>query len=183
MEQNSAAEVRTCQVCKNSFSIEPDDLAFYERMKVPPPTFCPECRMVRRMNWRNERNFYKRQCAMCEKSILAMQAPEKPFTVYCRECWYSDKWDAMTYGRDYDFSKPFFAQFRELLEAVPEARPPATPSDPASRSGTSANGSARDGGSARILPAANTRPKRGPAADMRAKRARRSQTQRKSPSE
>jgi hypothetical protein len=40
-------------------------------------------------------------------------------TVYCQKCWWSDSWDAKSYGRDIDFSRPFFEQFRELLNEVP----------------------------------------------------------------
>ena len=70
------------------------------------------------------------------------------------------------------------ASLRELLEAVPRAGRPAAPSEPPR---ASTDDSARNGGSARILPTAGARPKRGPAADMRAKRAPRSGTSRKDP--
>ena len=33
-------ETRVCQNCKKDFVIEPDDFLFYEKMKVPAPTFC-----------------------------------------------------------------------------------------------------------------------------------------------
>jgi len=33
--------------------------------------------------------------------------------------WWSDQWDPKSYGRDYDFSKPFFEQWKVLFEAVP----------------------------------------------------------------
>jgi hypothetical protein len=48
-----------------------------------------------------------------------MYAPEQKLTVYCKECWYGDGWDALEYGKDYDWNRPFFVQFRELLETVP----------------------------------------------------------------
>jgi hypothetical protein len=48
-----------------------------------------------------------------------MFAPESPYKAYCFTCWWSDNWDGKTYGREYDFSKPFFEQFKELLLAVP----------------------------------------------------------------
>lgn len=48
-----------------------------------------------------------------------MYAPDKPFTVYCSKCWWGDNWDALAYGRDYDFSRPFFDQFYELMRSVP----------------------------------------------------------------
>ncbi len=48
-----------------------------------------------------------------------MYPPEAPYTVYCSECWWSDKWDPLDYGRDYDFSRPFFEQLNEHLHKVP----------------------------------------------------------------
>lgn len=48
-----------------------------------------------------------------------MFKPEVPFPVYCHECWWSDKWDSLKYGRDYDFSKNFFEQFALLQREVP----------------------------------------------------------------
>ncbi len=114
-------ETRNCQNCKNDFTIEPDDFSFYEKIKVPPPTFCPDCRFQRRLLFRNNRVFYRRECEMCKKSMLSIYSIDKPYTVYCRECWLSDKWDPMTYGRDYDFSRPFFEQFLELQKSVPRA--------------------------------------------------------------
>tara|TARA_Y100000310_G_scaffold278998_1_gene297864 strand:- start:2307 stop:3878 length:1572 start_codon:yes stop_codon:yes gene_type:complete len=51
--------------------------------------------------------------------MLAMYGPEKPFPVYCKDCWWSDKWDPTAYELAYDWEKPFFVQFRSLLEKVP----------------------------------------------------------------
>jgi hypothetical protein len=68
---------------------------------------------------RNERTFYKRKCDYCHSDIISMYPKESQFKVYCHDCWWSDKWDPMDYGRTYDFSKPFFAQFWELSIAVP----------------------------------------------------------------
>lgn len=112
-------ETRSCQNCKKDFVIEQADFDFYKKVDVPPPTFCPDCRLQRRMTWRNERALYKRQCDLCQKAIFAMYPAKTPFPVYCHDCWFSDKWDPMRYGRDYDFTRNFFAQFRDLLEVVP----------------------------------------------------------------
>ena len=40
-----------CQNCKKEFIIESEDFNFYEKMKVPAPTFCSDCRMMRRFVW------------------------------------------------------------------------------------------------------------------------------------
>jgi hypothetical protein len=114
-----SAETKNCQNCHKEFQIEPDDFTFYEKIGVPPPTWCPSCRNLRRMLWREERTLYRDICKLCGKAIITVHAPAGPFTVYCRECYKSDKWDPLAYGRDYDFSRPFFPQYRELIEAVP----------------------------------------------------------------
>ena len=115
----TTSQTKHCQNCKKEFVIEPDDFSFYEKIKVPPPTWCLECRLIRRFAWRNERSLYKRVCGLCKRSIVAMYHEEEPFPVYCHDCWYSDKWDSLSYGTQYDFSKPFFIQWKELFDRVP----------------------------------------------------------------
>ncbi|MEK7615747.1 MAG: hypothetical protein AAB420_00895 [Patescibacteria group bacterium] len=110
---------RQCKNCQQQFTIEPDDFSFYERIQVPPPTWCPDCRVMRRYAWRNDRNLYRRPCDLCGKSTVAMYSTNKPFKVYCQGCWWSDKWDASGFGRDYDPGRPFFEQFKELQRIVP----------------------------------------------------------------
>jgi hypothetical protein len=113
------SQTKQCQNCKNDFIIEPDDFSFYERIKVPAPTFCPDCRMIRRMTWRNERSLFKRNCDYTGNSIISMFHPEANVKVYDRNIWWSDKWDPTDYGMDYDFSRSFFEQYKELLLKVP----------------------------------------------------------------
>lgn len=108
-----------CQNCKGQFTVEPEDFSFYEKIKVPPPTFCPECRLKRRFMWRNERTFYKRNCDLCKKNIISTYDKDQPFPVYCQKCWWGDGWDPYKYGRDFNFNKPFFEQFKNLLNEVP----------------------------------------------------------------
>lgn len=115
------SETRNCQNCKSKFTIEPEDFNFYEKIHVPPPTFCPECRAIRRLMWRNERTLYHNTCAFSGKKIISMFAPETGLTVYDRDIWWGDQWDPFDYGKDYDFSKPFFIQYQELLARVPLA--------------------------------------------------------------
>ncbi len=113
------AETQPCQNCKNDFIIEPDDFGFYQKIKVPPPTFCPACRRQRRYAWRNTFNLYSRKCVFCDKSIVSIYSPDSLRVIYCNKCWWKDNWDPKSYGKDYDFSKNFFTQFNELLEKVP----------------------------------------------------------------
>lgn len=113
------SETKTCQNCKQNFVIEPEDFKFYDKIKVPPPTFCPECRFQRRLMFRNERALYKRKCNLCGKEIITVYSPDKPYKVYCSSCWWSDKWDGLEYGQEYDSSRNFFEQFRDLQQKIP----------------------------------------------------------------
>jgi uncharacterized protein YbaR (Trm112 family) len=113
------SETRICQNCKKQFTIEPDDFAFYEKIQVPSPNFCPDCRQQRRMSWRNDYNFYMRECALCKNRVLSIYSIDKPTPVYCPKCWWGDQWSAKDYGKSIDLDKPFFLQFKELLNKVP----------------------------------------------------------------
>lgn len=112
-------ETKICQNCKQEFTIEPEDFLFYQKIEVPAPTFCPDCRLQRRLSLANIFHLYKRICDLCKKASISRYSPEKPYIVYCPKCWWSDKWDALSYGRDYDFSRPFFEQFDELFREAP----------------------------------------------------------------
>lgn len=110
---------RICQNCGKEFVIEEEDFNFYKKIKVPPPTWCPECRSQRRLSFRNERFFYKRKCELCGKEIISTFSKDKPYKIFCSDCWHSDKWDPILFGKPYDFSRSFFEQFSELLSFVP----------------------------------------------------------------
>ncbi len=117
--------MKDCSQCKKEFEITPEDKAFYEKMNVLEPVMCPDCRQQHRAAWRNERTLYARPCDLCTKSTISIYSPEppegreQPFTVYCQECWWSDKWDPLSYGFAVDNAKPFFEQFKLLQYRVP----------------------------------------------------------------
>ncbi len=92
---------------------------FYKKIDVPPPTFCWRCRAIRRMGFRNMRHLYPRTCAATGKKIFTLMPPEAPMPVYDNRYWNSDNWDPLAYGKEYDFSRPFFDQIRDLYNAVP----------------------------------------------------------------
>src|SRR3989338_7644491 len=114
-----SSKLVNCQNCKSEFVIEPEDFAFYERISVPPPTFCPECRYIRRLLDRNEWSLYRRTCDFTGEDIISIYRSDTPFPVYKQEAWWSDKWDSTEYGQEIDFSRPFFEQFHELSLKVP----------------------------------------------------------------
>ena len=112
---------QSCKKCSQEFTLDQDDLGFYEKMKVPPPKVCPPCRFKMRCMFRNETTLYSgRKCALCGKGIISMYNPKSPYTIYCYDCFYSEKWDPKDYAMDYDENRPFLEQFKEFLIKVPK---------------------------------------------------------------
>lgn len=119
--------MKTCKRCGHEFLIEEQDLEFYKKVspkfdgktfEIPAPTLCADCRQQREIAFRNERNLYHRKCDKCHASIISMFHPNEKI-VYCSKCWWEDDFKPLSYGRDFDFSRPFFEQFSELMNEVP----------------------------------------------------------------
>lgn len=119
---------KPCCNCSSPFTITEADRHLLDKISpvlngkaypIPDPTLCPDCRRQRRLAFRNERSFHRRTCDFCKKQIIAVYPQESEYTVYCRECWWSDHWDPLSFGRPYDFNRPFFDQYFELCNAVP----------------------------------------------------------------
>lgn len=120
--------LQTCQVSKKQFTLSDEDIAFYDKVSpvingkkypIPLPTLSSEERLRRRWAFRNERSLYNNTCAKSGKAIVSIFPPSLPITVYEQQHWWNKDWDGTEYGRDFDFSRPFFDQFAELLRAVP----------------------------------------------------------------
>lgn len=109
-----------CQKCQQPFAITQRESDFHARLNVPSPTWCFECRLQRKMMFRNYQNLSRRECMNCGKSIISMFHAGSPATVWCTECFTADTWDAQQYAQDIDWSKPFLAQLKELYWQVPQ---------------------------------------------------------------
>lgn len=115
-----AVEQKKCAQCAADYFFDPEDIQFYDRMNVPPPKLCPDCRFKRRAQFRNERILYGRTCDKCKKSIISVYHSSSPYTVWCLDCFEADDWDPQSFALDYDSKKPFFEQFGELLIKMPK---------------------------------------------------------------
>ena len=115
------SETKICKNCHDEFTIEEDDFSFYEKMKVPPPGICPDCRFKQRALWRNETTLYSgRKCNLCGKNIVSIYNPKSRYTVYCHDCYFSDRWNPKNFGETYNPRQSFFEQLNNLLLKVPK---------------------------------------------------------------
>lgn len=108
-----------CKICGKTFIVEDFEKELLRKMEFPLPEFCPDDRLKIRLARRNERKLYKDVCDLSGKPMVSVYSPDKPYKVYSQESWWSDKWDPRDYGKDFDFSRPFFDQFYDLQLAVP----------------------------------------------------------------
>lgn len=108
-----------CQKCQVKFSIAPEDQELLKKLDLPDPAFCFHHWLQEKTCFRNERNLYRSKCLMCKKSILSMYSPNSWAQVYCRDCWWSDRWNALELGRKYDPQRSFFDQWAELIQSTP----------------------------------------------------------------
>jgi hypothetical protein len=108
-----------CKQCKSSFDITKADTLVHKKMNVPAPTLCPDCRQQRRIAFRNDQNYYKGVCHICKKNLITVYSPDKNIPVLCNECFWSDRFNPLEYGQDFDFSRPFFEQFAEMKAKAP----------------------------------------------------------------
>ncbi len=111
--------LQTCRLSGKQFLITDDDQIFYTKMNVPLPTICPDERRRHLLATRNLRNLYHRKCDLTGREMISNYASDSPHTVYYSDEWWSDKWDPLQYGREFDFSRLFFDQWKELYREVP----------------------------------------------------------------
>ena len=98
--------------------VEEADLAFYKKIAVPLPTFCPDCRFQRRCGHINVRNLYTRNISPTGK-VISMYSEDKNLQIIEDKEWWSDKYDPLKYGKEYNYQQSFFEQCHELMQQVP----------------------------------------------------------------
>jgi hypothetical protein len=109
----------SCSDCSNDFNISRWESNFLEKIDLPLPRRCPRCRSRRRLLHLNQIHLNKRTCDATNKLIFSHFSEKVVHPVYAPEYWHSDAYDGRAFGRDFDFSKPFFEQFRSLKDSVP----------------------------------------------------------------
>lgn len=122
-------EMKKCRLSWQEFFVTDRDLEFYDKISpvfngkkysIPSPTLCPEERMRRRLSFRNERKLYHGKCAKTWNQIISIYSHEKDYIVYDPKVWWGDDWNPHDFQAKFDFSRPFFPQFDELLKKTPK---------------------------------------------------------------
>lgn len=117
-----------CRQCGVGFVTDAKDFELYEKItpifdgkkySILKPEYCPDCRQMHRLAFRNESSLYKRKCDLTGEAMVSTYPENSPFKIYSQKAFWSDDWNALDYGREFDFNKPFFEQFADLMKVVP----------------------------------------------------------------
>ena len=126
---DNIVEEKKCVQCGGWYNILEEDRDFYKKIspsfgwntfEIPFPKMCPDCRTQRRLAVRNERNLYTRKCDKTWENIISIYSPDKSCIVYNQSYWWSDEFDGVDFGIEYDNSTPFFENFKKLDLLVPK---------------------------------------------------------------
>lgn len=121
---------KICSISQKPFTISEFEIDFIKKITptfagksfpIPLPDISPDERTRLRVAHRNEQHLYKNISAFTEKPIISLYRPRTGIRVVTREEWFSDSWDAMEYGQEFDVWKKFFEQFHTLQKKVPRA--------------------------------------------------------------
>jgi hypothetical protein len=113
--------LRRCSLTNLEFSVSQAEAEYCLRNQIPLPSLAPDVRLKNILLFRNRHHLYNATCALSGKKILSMIPPESGLTVFDVEVWQSDKWDSLSYGLSYDFNRPFFDQYAQLIRSMPWA--------------------------------------------------------------
>ena len=72
------------------------------------------------MALKNDHHYFRRTCDLSGESIISIYHPTVTGPVYKVKHWWSDAWDAMEYGQDWDNNRDFLTQYMQLYNRVPK---------------------------------------------------------------
>jgi len=107
-----AHAARCNEQCTTAFKIIPQELQFYQRLNLPLPRLCPNCRHYNRLAQRTPLKLWHRRCEcngaksakreaqnsaqhphggeQCSNEFETSYAPERSEMVYCEQCYQSE---------------------------------------------------------------------------------------------
>src|SRR3989344_724732 len=110
---------KNCADCKNEFTIDSGDFILYQKIGLKIPEQCFFCRLKQYSAFWVFGKFRKGVSDLSGKSLITVMPANARYPIYKAKEWWSDAWDPMKFGRDYDESRSFFEQLKELQEKIP----------------------------------------------------------------
>src|SRR3989338_7923745 len=116
---STKSQVKICVDCKNEFEIDSGDLNLYEKVGLKIPEQCFFCRLKQYAAFWVFGKFRKGVSNLSGESLITVLPSTARYPIYKSHEWWGDAWNHIDFGQDYDPSKPFFEQLKELQEKIP----------------------------------------------------------------
>jgi len=110
---------KVCVDCNKEFTIDSGDLVLYEKIGLEIPNNCFFCRLKHHLGFSIFGKFRRGKSDLSGENLITILPNHAKYPIYKSNEWWGDGWDAMDYGQDYDSTRPFFEQLKELQNKVP----------------------------------------------------------------
>jgi len=117
---NTKTEIsKICVDCKKEFVIDLGDLILYKKIGLKIPEQCFFCRFKQYSAFWVFGKFRKGISDLSGENLITVLPNNARYPIYKSHEWWGDGWDPMNFGQDYDSSRFFFDQLKELQEKIP----------------------------------------------------------------
>ncbi len=119
---------RICRISWKEFTVTDQEITlleklspviWWEKFPIPLPTLSPEIRLERKLPYKNYLTLFKRQDRETGETLISSYPPDSEYTVYSQPRWWSENWDPLSYGREYDPSRSITDQIVQIWKTVP----------------------------------------------------------------
>ena len=93
VDESICDEILACKKTGRNFKIQEAELNFYKKWGIPIPEFCPDVRHLNRLQYRNPRKLWNRECEKCGKGVRTSYSLERSEHVYCEKCYLKEVYE------------------------------------------------------------------------------------------
>lgn len=121
---------KICKISGKKFIINKSEQEILEKIvpKFNGKTFpfplsevIPEIRIQNLTAHRNEQFMHHNTSCFSGEKLISIYPPKFSGKICSRKEWFSDMWDGLEFGRDFNFSNSFFQNYFELQKEIPRA--------------------------------------------------------------
>ncbi len=112
-------ETKCCQNCKKDFTLSEMEISLALKIGLENSDLCSKCLLKQHLSFWLFGKFRKGKSDLSGENIITIFPENSRHPIYSLKEWYSDKWDAMDYGKDYNPNELFFDQLKNLQEKIP----------------------------------------------------------------
>jgi len=110
--------IRICNETNEQFEISIEMYELYKKLDLPLPTISPGARLQRLRAHMGGIELFARQDINANNAI-SMYDPQSPAKIVSSDYWFSDEFNALSYGKELNPQKSFFEQWKIFSPSVP----------------------------------------------------------------